>query len=90
MGNIQSRIIQSYFNGNTITSMQAVYVPADDLTDFIPVSIFSQLDVNVTLSRLLIFKGIYPSINILESSSNILTDNYVCICYINIIMLLKF
>lgn len=54
---------------NTITSLQAVYVPADDLTDPAVVSIFSHLDASLVLSRDIAEKGIYPAVDILRSHS---------------------
>ncbi len=56
-------------NGNAITSLQAVYVPADDLTDPAVVSVFSHLDASLVLSRFIAEKGIYPAVDILHSHS---------------------
>ena len=55
---------------NSITSLQAVYVPADDLTDPAVVSIFSHLDASLVLSRDVAEKGIYPAVDVLRSSSS--------------------
>merc|ERR1711972_220160 len=70
MGAFQERIVASI--SGSITSIQAVYVPADDLTDPAPVVIFSHLDAVTVLSRALASKGIYPSVDPFNSSSKIL------------------
>lgn len=70
MGYLQERIT-STINGS-ITSIQAVYIPADDLTDPAPATTFSHLDATTVLSRTLASKGIYPAINPLESTSTML------------------
>lgn len=75
MGQLQERIT-STTNGS-ITSVQAVYVPADDLTDPAPATTFSHLDSTVVLSRALASLGIYPSIDPLESGSAALTPEIV-------------
>ena len=75
MGLLQERIT-STTNGS-ITSVQAVYVPADDLTDPAPATTFSHLDSTVVLSRQLASLGIYPSISPLESGSTALTPDIV-------------
>lgn len=75
LGEIEERIA-STVNGS-ITSIQAVYVPADDLTDPAPVAIFSHLDAITVLSRSVAEMGIYPAVNPLESSSRILEASVV-------------
>jgi F-type H+-transporting ATPase subunit beta len=74
MGQMQERITST--NKGSITSVQAVYVPADDLTDPAPATTFAHLDSTVTLSRQLASLGIYPAIDPLESSSTAL-DPYI-------------
>lgn len=75
MGQLQERIAST--NKGTITSVQAVYVPADDLTDPAPATTFTHLDSSVVLSRRITEKGIYPAVDPLESSSRILDVNVV-------------
>jgi F-type H+-transporting ATPase subunit beta len=75
MGNLQERIT-STTNGS-ITSVQAVYVPADDLTDPAPATTFAHLDSTIVLSRQLASLGIYPAIDPLESGSTALTPSIV-------------
>ena len=75
LGKLEERIA-STTNGS-ITSIQAVYVPADDLTDPAPVSIFTHLDATTVLSRSIAEMGIYPAVNPLESHSRILDPNVV-------------
>src|SRR6201999_4207045 len=70
MGQLQERITST--REGSITSMQAVYVPADDLTDPAPATTFAHLDSTITLSRALTEIGIYPAIDPLDSSSTIL------------------
>jgi ATP synthase F1 beta subunit len=70
MGKLQERITST--NKGSITSVQAVYVPADDLTDPAPATTFSHLDATVVLSRPLASLGIYPAVDPLESSSQAL------------------
>ena len=67
MGNLQERITST--KKGSITSVQAVYVPADDLTDPSPATTFAHLDSTIVLSRSIAEKGIYPAIDPLESSS---------------------
>ncbi len=74
MGQMQERITST--NKGSITSVQAVYVPADDLTDPAPATTFSHLDSTVVLSRALASLGIYPAIDPLESKSSAL-DPYI-------------
>lgn len=75
LGELEERIA-STTNGS-ITSIQAVYVPADDLTDPAPVAIFSHLDATTVLSRTVAEMGIYPAVDPLESNSRILEANVV-------------
>ncbi len=75
MSQLQERITST--KNGAITSIQAVYVPADDLTDPAVVSVFSHLDVSVVLSRQIANLGIYPAVDPLESSSSILDPKIV-------------
>ncbi|OQY06274.1 MAG: F0F1 ATP synthase subunit beta [Planctomycetales bacterium 4572_13] len=75
MGQLQERITST--SSGAITSVQAVYVPADDLTDPAPATTFAHLDSSVVLSRKITEKGIYPAVDPLESSSRILDVNIV-------------
>ena len=75
MGSLQERITST--TEGSITSVQAVYVPADDLTDPAPATTFSHLDSTVVLSRQLSELGIYPAVDPLDSSSSILDPNIV-------------
>lgn len=75
MGNLQERITST--DKGSITSVQAVYVPADDLTDPAPATTFAHLDSTVVLSRSLSELGIYPAVDPLDSSSTILDPNVV-------------
>ena len=75
MGALQERIT-STANGS-ITSIQAVYVPADDLTDPAPATTFAHLDATTVLSRSIVEQGIYPAIDTLASSSRALTPHVV-------------
>ena len=75
MGAMQERITST--NKGSITSLQAVYVPADDLTDPAPATTFNHLDSTVVLSRALTELGIYPAVDPLESNSNILDPNII-------------
>jgi F-type H+-transporting ATPase subunit beta len=70
MGALQERIAST--SRGSITSIQAVYVPADDLTDPAPATTFAHLDATITLSRKIVELGIYPSVDPLSSSSRIL------------------
>jgi F-type H+-transporting ATPase subunit beta len=70
MGNLQERITST--KDGSITSVQAVYVPADDLTDPAPATTFAHLDSTVVLSRSLAAKGIYPAVDPLASASTML------------------
>jgi F-type H+-transporting ATPase subunit beta len=75
MGALQERITSTH--KGSITSVQAVYVPADDLTDPAPATTFSHLDSTVTLSRGLSEIGIYPAVDPLDSTSTILDPEIV-------------
>ncbi|MEN9226260.1 MAG: F0F1 ATP synthase subunit beta [Thermostichus sp. HHBFW_bins_43] len=75
MGNLQERITST--KEGSITSVQAVYVPADDLTDPAPATTFAHLDSTVVLSRSLAAKGIYPAVDPLDSASTILQADIV-------------
>ncbi|USO02833.1 MAG: F0F1 ATP synthase subunit beta [Alphaproteobacteria bacterium] len=75
MGALQERITSTL--SGSITSIQAVYIPADDLTDPAPATSFAHLDATTVLSRNLAAKGIYPSVDPLESSSTILQESIV-------------
>ncbi len=71
MGALQERITST--NKGSITSVQAVYVPADDLTDPAPASVFAHLDATTVLNRKIAEKGIYPAVDPLDSTSRILS-----------------
>ena len=71
MGKLQERITST--NKGSITSVQAVYVPADDLTDPAPASVFAHLDATTVLNRKIAEKGIYPAVDPLDSTSRILS-----------------
>ena len=75
MGKLQERIVST--GNGSVTSVQAVYVPADDLTDPAPATTFSHLDATTVLSRKIVELGIYPAVDPLESSSRILSPDYV-------------
>ena len=70
MGGFQERITTT--RNGSITSIQAVYVPADDMTDPAPATTFIHLDATTVLSRTLAAKGIYPAVDVLDSSSSML------------------
>jgi F-type H+-transporting ATPase subunit beta len=70
MGQMQERITST--NKGSITSVQAVYVPADDLTDPAPATTFAHLDAKTVLNRAISAKGIYPAVDPLDSTSRIL------------------
>ena len=70
MGQLQERITST--RGHSITSMQAIYVPADDITDPAPHTTFAHLDARTVLSRAITEKGIYPAVDPLDSSSRIM------------------
>ena len=75
MGALQERITST--KKGSITSVQAVYVPADDLTDPAPATTFAHLDATTVLSRSISTQGIYPAVDPLESTSRILTPDFV-------------
>src|SRR4051794_24430321 len=75
MGELQERITST--RGRSITSMQAIYVPADDITDPAPHTTFAHLDATTVLSRPISEKGIYPAVDPLDSTSRILDPQYV-------------
>lgn len=75
MGALQERIAST--KNGSVTSVQAVYVPADDLTDPAPATVFSHLDATTVLSRKIAEQGIYPAVDPLSSSSRILTPSIV-------------
>jgi F-type H+-transporting ATPase subunit beta len=75
MGDLQERITST--TKGSITSVQAIYVPADDLTDPAPATAFAHLDAQVVLSRAISELGIYPAVDPLDSSSRILAPLYV-------------
>ena len=75
MGKLQERIVST--GNGSITSVQAVYVPADDLTDPAPATTFSHLDATTVLSRKIVELGIYPAVDPLDSSSRMLSPDVV-------------
>ena len=75
MGELQERIAST--KNGSVTSVQAVYVPADDLTDPAPATTFAHLDATTVLSRKIVEQGIYPAVDPLESSSRILEADIV-------------
>ena len=75
MGALQERITST--RGHSITSLQAIYVPADDYTDPAPATTFAHLDATTELSRDIASKGIYPAVDPLSSTSRILDPRYV-------------
>jgi F-type H+-transporting ATPase subunit beta len=75
MGTLQERITST--NKGSITSFQAVYVPADDLTDPAPATTFAHLDSTVVLNRAIAAKGIYPAVDPLDSTSTVLSAEIV-------------
>ena len=75
MGELQERIAST--KEGSVTSVQAVYVPADDLTDPAPATTFAHLDATTVLSRKIVEQGIYPAVDPLESSSRILEPDIV-------------
>jgi F-type H+-transporting ATPase subunit beta len=75
MGELQERITST--RGHSITSMQAIYVPADDYTDPAPATTFAHLDATTALSREITQKGIFPAVDPLASTSRILSAAYV-------------
>jgi F-type H+/Na+-transporting ATPase subunit beta len=75
MGQLQERITST--RNGSVTSIQAIYVPADDLTDPAPASVFAHLNATTTLSRAISEKGIYPAVDPLDSTSTILKPEIV-------------
>src|SRR4051812_28978709 len=75
MGELQERITST--RGHSITSLQAIYVPADDITDPAPHTTFPHLDATTVLSRPISEKGIYPAVDPLDSTSRILDAQYI-------------
>ncbi|HEY1357088.1 MAG TPA: F0F1 ATP synthase subunit beta [Thermoleophilaceae bacterium] len=75
MGQLQERITST--RQGSVTSIQAIYVPADDLTDPAPASVFAHLNATTTLSRSIAEKGIYPAVDPLDSTSTILKPDIV-------------
>ncbi|GAA2238473.1 F0F1 ATP synthase subunit beta [Streptomyces venetus] len=87
MGTLQERITST--RGHSITSMQAIYVPADDLTDPAPATTFAHLDATTVLSRPISEKGIYPAVDPLDSTSRILDPRYISAEHYNAAMRVK-
>ena len=75
MGELQERITSTH--GKSITSLQAIYVPADDYTDPAPATTFAHLDATTELARSITEKGIYPAVDPLSSTSRIMDPQYV-------------
>jgi F-type H+-transporting ATPase subunit beta len=75
MGQLQERITST--RGHSITSMQAIYVPADDYTDPAPATTFAHLDATTELSREIASRGLYPAVDPLSSTSRILDPQYI-------------
>src|SRR5918999_1561285 len=75
MGELQERITST--KGRSITSLQAIYVPADDITDPAPHTTFAHLDATTVLTRAIVEQGIYPAVDPLDSTSRILDARYV-------------
>jgi len=82
MGELQERITST--KKGSITSVQAIYVPADDLTDPAPATTFSHLDATTVLSRQIVDKGIYPAVDPLDSTSRILDPNIISAEHYNV------
>src|SRR3954464_11875867 len=87
MGVLQERITST--RGHSITSLQAIYVPADDLTDPAPATTFAHLDATTVLSRPISEKGIYPAVDPLDSTSRILDPRYISADHYNTAMRVK-
>jgi len=75
MGQLQERITST--RGHSITSMQAIYVPADDYTDPAPATTFAHLDATTELSREIASRGLYPAVDPLSSSSRIMDPLFI-------------
>ncbi|MDR0978306.1 MAG: F0F1 ATP synthase subunit beta [Endomicrobium sp.] len=87
MGDLEERITST--NKGSVTSVQAVYVPADDYTDPAPVAIFAHLDATLTLDRSIMEQGLYPAVNPLTSSSRLLNPGIVGDDHYNVAMSVK-
>jgi F-type H+-transporting ATPase subunit beta len=87
MGDLQERITST--NNGSVTSVQAVYVPADDYTDPAPVTIFAHLDAILTLDRSIMEQGLYPAVDPLTSSSRLLDPNIVGVDHYDTAMLVR-
>src|SRR6187399_2583262 len=87
MGELQERITST--RGRSITSLQAVYVPADDYTDPAPFTVFAHLDATTELSRAVFSKGIFPAVDPLSSSSRILDPRYISADHYNTAVRIK-
>ncbi|MCX5781696.1 MAG: F0F1 ATP synthase subunit beta [Elusimicrobia bacterium] len=87
IGELEERITST--NKGSITSVQAIYVPADDYTDPAPVTIFGHLDATITLDRAIMEQGLYPAVNSLNSTSRLLDPNLVGSDHYNIAMEVK-
>ena len=87
MGELQERITST--KKGSITSVQAIYVPADDLTDPAPATTFSHLDATTVLSRQIVEKGIYPAVDPLASTSRILDPRIVGVEHYNVARAVK-
>ena len=78
MGSIQERIVATKLG--SITSIQAIFVPADDLTDPAPAIIFGHVDAITVLSRALAAKAIYPAVDPFNSTSKMLSPSHILCC----------
>src|SRR6188472_208211 len=87
MGQLQERITST--RGHSITSMQAIYVPADDYTDPAPATTFAHLDATTELSREIASLGIYPAVDPLASTSRILDPRYISEAHYNTAVRIK-
>jgi F-type H+-transporting ATPase subunit beta len=87
MGQLQERITST--KGHSITSMQAIYVPADDYTDPAPATTFAHLDATTELSRDIASRGLYPAVDPLTSSSRILDPQYIGETHYNVAVQVK-
>ena len=87
LGTLQERIAST--KRGSITSVQAVYVPADDLTDPAPATTFAHLDATTVLSRRIVEQGIYPAVDPLESSSRILEESIVGKAHYQVAMMVQ-
>ncbi|WP_028708607.1 F0F1 ATP synthase subunit beta [Propionicicella superfundia] len=87
MGQLQERITST--RGHSITSMQAIYVPADDYTDPAPATTFAHLDATTELSRDIASRGLYPAVDPLASTSRILDPQYIGETHYNVAIQVK-